>query len=636
MSRSDIEARGWDEVDVVFVSGDAYVDHPSFAMAILGRCLEAEGFRVAILSQPDWRSAAAWRELGRPRLFYAVSAGNMDSMINHYTANKKRRNADAYSPAGQIGLRPDRPTAVYAQRCREAFKGVPVISGGVEASLRRIAHYDYWSDRVWPSNLVTSKADLLGYGMGEATLLEIAQRLDRGDDVSSLRTLRGVAYLLGKNETLPEMSFEGAAGDETLELPSYEVVKEDGHAFAEMTRRLHHETNPKNARRLVQRHGDRLLVVNPPAHALSESELDRIHELPFTRDPHPDYAAPPPAWQTIKDSVQIMRGCFGGCTFCSITMHQGREIQSRSPDSILHEVEALAARPDFKGSISDLGGPTANMYRMRCTKPEAERVCRRLSCVHPKICSLLDTSHAPTLDLMRRARKVDRVKRVHIASGIRMDLAANEPEYLDELAAHHVGGHLKVAPEHVSDGVLQRMKKPGRASFEIFAQRFQKASERAGKEQYLVPYFISSHPGSGVEDMIELAIFLKERGYRPRQVQDFIPAPMDLATCMYWTGLDPMTMQPVETAKRLKDRNVQRALLQFFAPENWGTVRDALCRAGREDLIGEGPDCLISSRPPRRSPRAPAGAQRREEMAPRVLGYRRTSRRRGKNRDEER
>jgi len=646
MSRADIEARGWDQADIVFVTGDAYVDHPSFAMAILGRWLEAHGFRVALLSQPDWQSAEPWRALGAPRLFYAVSAGNMDSMINHFTANKKRRNADAYSPGGEIGLRPDRPTAVYAQRCREAFKGIPVISGGVEASLRRIAHYDYWSDRVWPSNLVTSKADLLGYGMGESVLLEIAQRLDRGEDIRSLRDMRGVAYLLGKNDSLPEMGFGGAFGDGTVELPSYDDVKDDKRAFADMTRLMHHETNPKNARRLIQRHGDRVLVVNPPALSLDEGEMDRIHELPYTRDPHPDYSAPPPAWETIKDSVQIMRGCFGGCTFCSITMHQGREIQSRSPDSILNEVKALAARPDFKGSISDLGGPTANMYRMRCSKPEVERICRRLSCVHPKVCKLLGTDHAPTLDLMRRARKVDGVKRVHIASGIRMDLAANEPEYLDELAAHHVGGHLKVAPEHVSERVLSMMKKPGREGFEIFAERFARASKRAGKEQYLVPYFIASHPGSGVEDMIELAIFLKERGYRPRQVQDFIPGPMDLATCMYWTGLDPMTMKPVETAKRLKDRNVQRALLQFFAPENWATVRDALRRAGREDLIGEGPDCLISGRPPRGRPRtgsktgANAGRNsRRGGDSSRQAGgresgggYRKASRDRGQNR----
>ncbi|MBK7949045.1 MAG: YgiQ family radical SAM protein [Deltaproteobacteria bacterium] len=637
----DIVRRGWDAPDIVFVTGDAYVDHPSFAMAILGRWLESHGFRVAILSQPDWKSADAWRALGRPRLFYAVSAGNMDSMINHYTANKKRRNADAYSPGGVIDRRPDRPTAVYAQRCREAFKGVPVVIGGVEASLRRIAHYDYWSDRVWPSILLTSKADLLGYGMGESTILEIARRLDAGQTVAELRDLRGVAYLLGKNEALP-------AADETIELPDYEQVVGEARAFAEMTRKLHHETNPHNARRLIQRygpgHGDRLLVVNPPAFALDEATLDRLHELPYTRLPHPDDAEPPPAWETIKHSVQIMRGCFGGCTFCSITMHQGREIQSRSASSILHEVEALAADPDFKGTISDLGGPTANMYRMACTKPEVEKTCRRLSCVHPKICKLLGTDHRPTIDLMRRARAVPGVARVHIASGIRMDLAADEPEYLDELARHHVGGHLKVAPEHVSDRVLALMKKPERGSFEIFAERFAAASKRAGKEQYLVPYFIASHPGSGVEDMIELALYLKRHGYRPRQVQDFIPAPMDIATCMYWTGLDPFTLEPVESARRLTDRQVQRALLQFFAPENWKTVRDALVRAGREDLIGDGPDCLIPPRQPR-LPRDGEGAVRTSGSRPDgragerpgarpAAGYRRASRERGRGRED--
>ncbi len=638
MTAGDLAARGIDQPDIVFVTGDAYVDHPSFAMSILGRWLEAHGFRVAILSQPDWKSADAWRALGRPRLFYAVSAGNMDSMINHYTANRKRRNADAYSPGGAIDRRPDRPTAVYAQRCREAFKGVPVIVGGVEASLRRIAHYDYWSDRVWPSILVTSKADLLGYGMGETTLLEIARRLAAGEPVSALRDLRGVAYLLGKNELLPDAHFGGASGgtsggksgDATIELPDYEQVTGDARAFADMTRKLHHETNPRNARRLVQRHGDRLLVVNPPAFALDEKTLDDLHELPYTRRPHPDYQEPPPAWETIKHSVQIMRGCFGGCTFCSITMHQGREIQSRSEASILREVVQLAKSPDFKGTVSDLGGPTANMYRMACTRPEVEKTCRRLSCVHPKICKLLGTDHAPTIALMRKARAVPGVARVHIASGIRMDLAADEPEYLDELARHHVGGHLKVAPEHVSEKVLALMKKPTQGSFEIFADRFAAASKRAGKEQYLVPYFISSHPGSGVEDMIELAVYLKRHGYRPRQVQDFIPAPMDIATCMYWTGLDPFTLEPVESARRLTDRLVQRALLQFFAPENWSTVREALVRAGREDLIGDGPDCLIPARPPRMAPGGREG-RRPGDAAPREgAGYRRPSRERGR------
>jgi len=637
-----MDARGWDQADIVFVTGDAYVDHPSFAMSILGRWLEEHGFRVAILSQPDWLSADAWRELGRPRLFYAVSAGNMDSMINHFTANKKRRNADAYSPGGAIGRRPDRPTAVYAQRCREAFKGVPVIAGGVEASLRRIAHYDYWSDRVWPSNLVSSKADLLAYGMGEETILEIAQRLDRGEGLDSLRELRGIAYLLGKNEKLPEANFGGARGDDTIELPAFEVVRSDKREFANATRLLHHETNPANARRLTQAHGDRLLVINPPCLGLDEPTMDRLHELPYTRRPHPDYDAPPPAWETIKDSVQIMRGCFGGCTFCSITMHQGRAIQSRSPDSILREVEGLAAHPDFKGSISDLGGPTANMYRMRCTKPEVERVCRRLSCVHPKICKLLSTEHAPTLDLMRRARAVPGVKRVHIASGIRMDLAVRDSEYIEELTAHHVGGHLKVAPEHVSPRVLDLMKKPAQSSFEIFAERFQAASKRAGKEQYLIPYFISSHPGSGPEEMIELAIFLKKQGYRPRQVQDFIPAPMDIATCMYWTGLDPITMKPVDTAKRLRDRDVQRALLQFFKPENDALVRATLRRVGREDLIGDRPDCLIPSRPPRiprRGGRRGVGSGAVEKAAGKEggqAGYRWASRERGRARDRTR
>ena len=602
-SAEEIRTRGWDQPDIVFVSGDAYVDHASFAAAILGRWLEHHGFRVAILAQPDWRSAEPWHALGRPRLCYAVSAGNMDSMMNHYTANRKRRNADAYSPGGRIGLRPNRATAVYAQRCREAFRGVPVLTGGVEASLRRVAHYDYWSDRVWPSNLVTSKADLLAHGMGERTLLAIARRLDAGASVADLRDLRGVAYLLGRNEALPEHRFDDEAGDgRTVALPSFEEVSGDPRAFALATRVVHAETNPRNARRLTQRHGDRTLVVNPPALPLSETEMDVVHGLPYTREPHPRYAAEGetiPAWQTIRDSVQIMRGCFGGCTFCSITLHQGRTVQSRSRASVLDEIRAMARRPIFSGHVSDLGGPTANMYQMRCSRPEVEAVCRRLSCVYPKICKLLDTSHAPIVALMRESRAVSGVKKVHVASGIRMDLAADEPEYLDELARHHVGGHLKVAPEHVSEQVLARMKKPGRASFERFAEAFERSSRRAGREQYLVPYFIASHPGCNVGHMIELAVFLKQRGYRPRQVQDFIPAPMDIATCMYWTGLDPETLEPVETARRLRDRTVQRALLQFFAPENWVLVRRALVEAGREDLIGDGRDCLIPARPPR-------------------------------------
>lgn len=593
MSRDELAARGWDEVDVVFVTGDAYIDHPSFAMALLGRVLEADGYRVAILSQPDWQSAAAFQSLGKPRLFFAVSAGNMDSMINHYTANKKRRAEDAYSPGGEAGKRPDRATNVYAQRCREAYSDVPVIVGGVEASLRRLAHFDYWSESIRPSILATCKADLLAFGMGEQSILEFARHLDAGADIKDLRNLRGVTYLLGRNEALPE--HEG----ETITLPSHEEIKESKRSFAEMTRRFHHETNPHNGRRLLQAHGDRVLVINPPTLPIDEEGMDRIYDLPYTRRPHPSYRDPIPAHQMIKDSITIMRGCFGGCTFCSITMHQGRIIQSRSPKSIQEEVRQLAKDPDFKGHVSDIGGPTANMYRMRCSKPEVEKICRRQSCVHPSICKLLGTDHSDLIGIMRATRGVPGIKSVKVASGIRMDLAEKSPEYIEEIAHHHVGGHLKVAPEHSSERVLEMMKKPSCASYERFAESFTKASDKAGKEQYLVPYFIASHPGSAVEDMIELAVFLKKRGYRPRQVQDFIPAPMDVATCMYYTGLDPNTMQPVQTVKKLRDRKVQRALMQFFKPENYFTVREALETSGRKDLIGSGEHCLIPAKAPK-------------------------------------
>jgi uncharacterized radical SAM protein YgiQ len=625
-SREEMQAIGWEQADVVFVSGDAYVDHPSFAAALLGRWLGAHGYRVAILAQPDWRSADAWRAIGSPRLFWAVSAGNMDSMINHYTANRKRRNADAYSPGGEIGHRPDRATAVYAQRCREAARGVPVVTGGVEASLRRVAHYDYWSDKVRPSSLASSKADLLAYGMGERSILAIAERLAAGESVHALRDLRGVAYLLGAREELPAW----AGGElEDVTLPSFEAVCESGRDFAIATRQVHRETNPFNARRIVQSHGARRVVINPPALPLEEAELDHLHELPYVREPHPAYAGPIPAWQTIKDSVQIMRGCFGGCTFCSITLHQGRRIQSRSEASVLRELRDVASRPGFTGHISDIGGPTANMYRMRCTKPEVEATCRRLSCVHPKICKLLDTDHTPLRELMRKSRETAGVKRVHVASGIRMDLAAAEPEYIDELARHHVGGHLKVAPEHADDSVLALMKKPGIESFDRFARGFEAASRRAGKDQYLVPYFIASHPGSDLEEMVELALYLKRNGYRPRQVQDFIPAPMDIATCMYHTGLDPETLQPVASARSASERALQRALLQYWEPDNHALVKQALIRAGRAELIGDDPDCLIPERAPA-SRRKPAGPKRAGERAP-AGGYRRPARERGRS-----
>jgi uncharacterized radical SAM protein YgiQ len=591
-------ARGWDAVDIVFVSGDAYVDHPSFANGLLARLLEAAGFRVAVLAQPDWQSCEPWRQFGRPRLFFGVSAGNMDSMINHYTANRKVRNDDAYSPAGEIGRRPDRATLAYCQRSREAFPGVPVVAGGVEASLRRLAHYDYWSDTVRRSIILDSKADLVVFGMGERTILDVARGLAAGKSVKELRDLRGIAYRLGASEPPPTGPGGGAA--DTIELPDYDAVAKDKLAFCEMTRISHLETNPHNARRLVQRYGRESIVVNPPALPLEQDEMDQVYGLPFTRRPHPSYgAARIPAFEVVETSVQIMRGCFGGCTFCSITAHEGRIIQSRSQDSIITEIKLLASQPGFKGTVSDIGGPTANMYQMKCTRPEVEAKCRRLSCVHPTVCKLLGTDHGPLKNLMREARTVEGVKRVLVASGVRMDLARRDPEYLEELAAHHVGGHLKVAPEHTDPEVLNLMKKPSADDYVEFDKAFKSASHRVGKKQYTVPYFIASHPGSGVEEMIDLALFLKRNSYKPDQVQDFIPSPFDIAACMYYTGLDPMTKEPVKVTKGLKDRRMQRALLQFFKPENYFEVRRALEQAGRHDLIGSGCDCLIPDRPPK-------------------------------------
>jgi uncharacterized radical SAM protein YgiQ len=596
MSPDEVRARGWDAVDIVFVTGDAYVDHPSFAMALLGRVLEAAGFRVAVLSQPNWHSCAPWRQFGRPRLFFAISAGNMDSLINHYTANRKLRNDDAYSPGGRIGLRPDRATLSYCQRAREAFPGVPIIAGGVEASLRRLAHYDYWSDTVRRSILLDAKADLIAFGMGEQLIVEIARRLAAGQTLRDLRDLRGVVYALGARETPPASDF----GKELVALPSYEEVKADKLAFAEATRLIHTHTNPFNAQPLVQYHERQAVIANPPTLPLSEAEMDRVYDLPYTRRPHPAYTEPIPAYEMIKDSVTIMRGCFGGCTFCSITAHQGRIIQSRSQESILGEVRKMAADPEFHGIVSDVGGPTANMYQMRCTRPEVEAKCKRQSCVHPSICKLLGTDHGPMIELLRRARTEPGIRKVLVASGVRMDLAQLSPEYLRELAAHHVGGRLKVAPEHTHPGVLATMKKPEIGSFQSFARAYHKASEQAGKpKQGLVPYFIASHPGSDLDAMIDLALFLKRNGYRPDQVQDFIPAPFDVATCMYYTGLDPFTKKPVYVARNLRDRKLQRALMQFFKPANWFTVREALIEAGRHELIGNGCDCLISAQPPK-------------------------------------
>jgi uncharacterized radical SAM protein YgiQ len=522
----------------------------------------------------------------------------MDSMINHYTANRKVRNDDAYSPDGAIGRRPDRATLAYCQRAREAFPGVPVVAGGVEASLRRIAHYDYWSDKVRRSILLDAKADLVAFGMGERTVLEITRGLAAGKTVRDLRDLRGVAYRTGASEPLPAGA--GPQWPGTLEIPPYEAVVADPLSFCEMTRVSHLETNPHNARRLVQRHGREAVVINPPALPLEQGEMDQVYGLPFTRLPHPAYgSARIPAFEVVETSVQIMRGCFGGCTFCSITAHEGRIIQSRSQESIITEIRRIASQPGFSGTISDIGGPTANMYSMRCSRPEVEAKCRRLSCVHPTICKLLGTDHGPLKAVMREARTIPGVKRVLVASGVRMDLARRDPEYLAELAAHHVGGHLKVAPEHTDPEVLRLMKKPSADDYVEFDRAFRVASREVGKKQFTVPYFIASHPGSGLDEMIELAVFLKRNGYKPDQVQDFIPSPFDIAACMYHTGLDPMTGEPVKVTKGLRDRRMQRALLQFFKPDNYFEVRRALEQAGRQELIGSGCDCLIPDRPPR-------------------------------------
>lgn len=615
MTMAEAAARGWNEVDVVFVTGDAYVDHPSFAMAILGRYLESRGYRVGIVSQPDWRSCEPWRVFGRPRICFAVGAGNMDSMVNRYTANRKVRNDDAYSPGGRAGLRPDRATLAYCQRAREAYRGVPVVAGGIEASLRRLAHYDYWSDKVRRSIVMDAKPDILAFGMGERTLVEIVRRLAAGESVGDLRDLRGTAYRLGANDTaamVEKIASENtvgqadsgtremqgnAAGRETLLLPSYEEVAGDKEAFVRMTRLAHLETNPYNARRLVQLHGREAVVVNPPAMPLAQEEMDRIYGLPFTRRPHPAYGKERiPAFETIKNSVQIARGCYGGCAFCSITAHEGRVVQSRSRESVLGEISRMAAEADFGGTVSDIGGPTANMYRTGCSRPEMQKKCRRPSCLHPTICKLLDTDHGPLLDLMRASRELPGVKRVFVASGVRMDLALCSSEYIEELAAHHTGGLLKVAPEHVDPRVLRLMAKPPIEVFLEFARRFDAASQSAGKRQHLVPYLIAGHPGSDMESTIELALFLKQNGYRVEQVQEFLPGPFDTATCMYYTGIDPASGKPVYVAKGLRERRMQKALILYHKRENHGLAREALQAAGREDLIGEGPGYLVPRR----------------------------------------
>ena len=647
MSRAEMEKLGWDSCDVILVTGDAYIDHPSFGMAVIGRVLEACGFRVGIIAQPDWRSVDDFAALGKPNLFFGVTAGNMDSMINHYTADKKPRSDDAYSPEAKAGLRPDRATLVYTQRCQEAFKGTPVVIGGIEASLRRLAHFDYWSDKVRRSILVDSKADLLVFGNGERQVVEIAHRLGKGESITQLTNIRGTSFACKHNElpvanaaqmdftnldTLPiKLSHlhldDESTVNEIIRVPSYEQVKENKELYAHASRTFHAEMNPDNGRIVVQQHGDRDVVHNRPALALSTEELDKVFDLPYSRLPHTAYQkARFPAYDMIRFSVNIMRGCFGGCSFCSITEHEGKAIQSRSENSIIREVEKIRdTTPGFTGTISDLGGPTANMWRMDCTDREVEKVCRRPSCVYPSICSYLGTDHTPLINLYRRARALPGIKKVAIASGLRYDLAVRSPEYVDELVTHHVGGYLKIAPEHTEKEPLSLMMKPGMDSYYAFEKMFYEASKKANKEQYLIPYFIAGHPGSSDDDMLKTAQWLKQHQFQLDQVQNFIPSPMARASTMYHTQINVLQSikradKKLFTARGERQRKIQKAFLRYHDPDNWPLLRQALRDMGRSDLIGNGSKYLVpATQPTKLDPRVPGADQKYKAQAKQLL-----------------
>jgi uncharacterized radical SAM protein YgiQ len=653
MSRAEMQALGWDQCDVIVVTGDAYVDHPSFGMAIIGRVLEAQGLRVGMIAQPDWHSADALRALGAPRLFFGITAGNMDSLVNRYTADRRVRSDDAYTPGGVGGKRPDRSVIVYAQRAREAYREVPIVIGGIEASLRRIAHFDYWSEKVRRSILLDAKADLLVYGNGERAIIEIARRLAAGERVEDIGDVRGTSFVrragtaqwieidsthldapgpltppvdpyamnTGPREPAPSATAPAADGTQVvrflrrvrnadrersvIRLPGYEQVAADPVLYAHASRILHMESNPGNARALVQRHGNQDVWLNPPPIPLTTAEMDWIYDLPFQRRPHPFYGdANIPAYKMIRFSVAIQRGCFGGCTFCSITEHEGRIIQSRSENSVLREIEKIRDQvPGFTGVISDLGGPTANMYRLACNSREIESACRRPSCVYPGICPNLNTDHTPLIELYRKARALPGVKKVLIASGVRYDLAVESPEYVRELTQHHVGGYLKIAPEHVREGPLSKMMKPGVGSYDKFKQLFERYSKEAGKEQYLIPYFIAAHPGTTDEDMLELALWLKRNGFRADQVQAFLPSPMATATAMYHSAKNPLKRitrdsEAVVIPKGLRVRRLHKAFLRYHDPNNWPLLREALRRMGRAELIGSSRAQLVPAYQP--------------------------------------
>ncbi|MEQ1531230.1 MAG: YgiQ family radical SAM protein, partial [Methylococcales bacterium] len=646
MSRTEMDQLGWDSCDIILVTGDAYIDHPSFGMALIGRLLEAQGFRVGIISQPDWTDVADFRKLGKPNLFFGVTGGNMDSMVNRYTSDKKIRSNDAYTPNGEAGKRPDRAVNVYSHRCREAFKDVAVIIGGIEASLRRIAHYDYWSDQVRKSVLLDSKADLLVYGNAERQIVEIAHRLANGETISALHGIRGTVHFVKQipanfqvkdstdidkpgaispavnpyqEEPACDLKSDAPATDEkvihfdklllrakraqtVIRLPAYEAVQNDPILYAHASRVMHGETNPGNARPLIQQHGNRQVWVNPPPIPLTTKEMDGVFDLPYSRLPHKNYGnANVPAFEMIQHSVNIMRGCFGGCTFCSITEHEGRIIQSRSEDSIIREIEAIRdTSPNFTGHISDLGGPTANMYRLACKDEKIEAACRKPSCVYPGICPNLNTDHSSLIKLYRRARALPGIKKIFIASGLRYDLAVESPEYVKELVTHHVGGYLKIAPEHTEQGPLSKMMKPGMGTYDRFKEMFDKYSKEAGKEQYLIPYFIAAHPGTTDNDMLNLALWLKRNGFRADQVQAFLPSPMSIATAMYHSGKDTLhkvsrSAKDISIPKSVKQRRLHKAFLRYHDPNNWPLLRDALKAMGRNDLIGNGKHHLIPS-----------------------------------------
>ncbi len=662
MSAAEMRLLGWEQCDVIIVTGDAYVDHPSFGMAIIGRLLEAQGLRVGIIAQPDWKSAAAFKALGKPRLFFGVTAGNMDSMVNRYTSDRRIRSDDAYTPGGAGGKRPDRSVIVYAQRLREAWKEVPVVIGGIEASLRRIAHFDYWSEKVRRSVLLDAKADLLVYGNAERQVVELAKRMDAGEAIGEIRDLRGTAFVRGAhardyieidsrhldapgplNPPIDPYAMEpdGARGGvepaagpdkvvrfvrrvknadrakSVIRMPDYEQVLGDPVLYAHASRILHLEANPHNARALVQRHGDVDLWINPPPIPLATPDMDALYELPYRRTPHPSYGdAQIPAYEMIRFSIAIQRGCFGGCSFCSITEHEGRIIQNRSEASVLKEIETIRDTvPGFTGVISDLGGPTANMYRLACKSREIEAACRLPSCVYPKVCENLNTDHAPLIELYRKARTLPGIKKVLIGSGVRYDLAIESPEYVKELAQHHVGGYLKIAPEHVREGPLSKMMKPGMGTYYRFKELFDRFSKEAGKEQYLIPYFIAAHPGTTDEDMLELALWLKRNGFRADQVQAFLPSPMASATAMYHSGKNPLRRvtrdsEGVPVAKGLRQRRLHKAFLRYHDPNNWPLLREALRRMGRGNLIGSGPNKLIPAYQPRGTGNAGEGRRK--------------------------